>query len=197
MPLIQDAVELFKRNAASVSMRTVEAGDLREAAEYALRAALARPPARRLLPGVGPAPEGARTVFFAGLPDDCYAEVAERARAEGVRAAREGARAFAGGLEVAFSLAFLAAADTASLALDFSSEDARLAPMLAETHVVAVPRSMVTASLEEALPLLVSRTRPAGAWTELVSGSSRTSDIERVLTLGVHGPLELHAVICG
>jgi len=62
------------------------------------------------------------------------------------------------------------------------------ASLLPEVHIAVVHRSQVVWSLEEAL--LMPQVREAAA-TVLITGPSRTADIEMTLTIGVHGPKEL------
>jgi L-lactate dehydrogenase complex protein LldF len=60
------------------------------------------------------------------------------------------------------------------------------ASLLPETHLVILPTSLLVADLPEALQM----TRDA-ANAVLVTGPSRTADIEMALTIGVHGPKEI------
>jgi L-lactate dehydrogenase complex protein LldF len=62
------------------------------------------------------------------------------------------------------------------------------ASLLPETHIAIVHRGQMVSSLEEALCLPQIRGASASV---LISGPSRTADIEMTLTIGVHGPKEL------
>jgi L-lactate dehydrogenase complex protein LldG len=187
----RETLELFRRNAEAAAVRVVEVATFREAALFAVRLAGEKPAAPLLIPGLE-RPEGAgKTLFFSGLPERLFGEVSAAALQAGARAARSGARAYAGALDVGFSVAALGIAETASLVLAHRDEDSRLASMLPETHVAALAASSMVTALEEAAPFIERSLALPGSWTTLVSGCSRTSDIERVLVLGVHGPLEL------
>jgi L-lactate dehydrogenase complex protein LldG len=59
---------------------------------------------------------------------------------------------------------------------------------LPEVHIAIVHKSQIVHFLEEALRL--PQVRQAAA-TVLITGPSRTADIEMTLTIGVHGPKEL------
>ena len=106
---------------------------------------------------------------------------------------RENLREHAADLHTGLTLADWGIADTGSLVLDSSSEDLRLATMLAETHVAVLPVSRLRPDLHgpggRNEPPDGSR-RPS--YLAFITGASRTADIERVLTIGVHGPQELH-----
>jgi len=86
-------------------------------------------------------------------------------------------------------------AETATLVVDSSSEEIRIATMLSEVHVAVLPKSRIVpdaASIEEELTRMM---KAAPGYLAFISGASRTADIERVLTIGVHGPQELHVVM--
>ena len=87
-------------------------------------------------------------------------------------------------------------AETGTLILNSHSEDIRIATMLAETHVAILPAEKIRPdadSLVHELSAVLESDTPS--YTAFITGASRTSDIERVLTIGVHGPRELHILI--
>jgi L-lactate dehydrogenase complex protein LldG len=100
------------------------------------------------------------------------------------------------GLHAGFTVADWGVAETGTLVLDSTSEDVRIATMLAETHVAVLPASKIkpdSMSLENELNSVLKQDAPV--YYAFITGASRTADIERVLAVGVHGPKELHILI--
>ncbi len=97
------------------------------------------------------------------------------------------------------SLAAFGVVETGSIALASADPEERAIGMLTETHLVLLRASELLANLDAAGARLRADTTgaqaKAAAYVTLVTGASRTSDIERVLTIGVHGPRALHVVV--
>lgn len=86
------------------------------------------------------------------------------------------------------SLMEWALADTGSLAQNSTAIDQRLVSSLPTIHIALVPTSGILPDM----PALLSRVNPKEcAYLAMITGPSRTADIERVLTIGVHGPERL------
>ncbi|MFQ5656732.1 MAG: lactate utilization protein C [Candidatus Methylomirabilales bacterium] len=88
-------------------------------------------------------------------------------------------------------------AETGSILVYLDEVDGRLLTMLPEIHVAFLHRDAVVGSMEDGLLLtrylaLKSHAEKRPSYLSWVTGPSRTADIERVLTIGVHGPRELH-----
>jgi L-lactate utilization protein LutC len=87
--------------------------------------------------------------------------------------------------EAGVTLCQAAVAETGSLLIASGPGRSRLASLAPPVHIALVERRSVVASLEEGIALAPGRT----SW--LVTGPSRTADIEGVLVRGVHGPKSL------
>lgn len=95
--------------------------------------------------------------------------------------------------DVGVTGAAYALADTGSLVM-LSAEESRLASLLPPIHVAVVRRDQIVSGLDElltAVPLPAERS----ASLVVITGPSRTADIEQILVRGVHGPGELHVVL--
>lgn len=81
-----------------------------------------------------------------------------------------------------------ALADTGSLAQNSTAIGQRLVSSLSAIHIALVP----TSGMLPDMPALLARVHPKDcAYLAMITGPSRTADIERVLTIGVHGPERL------
>ncbi len=81
-----------------------------------------------------------------------------------------------------------ALADTGSLAQNSTAIEQRLVSSLSTIHIAIVPTSGILPDM----PTLLSKVHPRDcAYLAMITGPSRTADIERVLTIGVHGPERL------
>lgn len=87
-----------------------------------------------------------------------------------------------------------ALAETGTFVMLSSRNEARMISLLPPAHIAIFPRSLILANLDELLSILP---RPADQTSSmvLITGPSRTADIEQILVRGVHGPGEIYAVI--
>jgi len=84
-------------------------------------------------------------------------------------------------------------ADTGSLALLAAPDNERSVSLLPPIHIALLRAEDVVAEIG-ALFDEIQEQEPPSALT-LITGPSRTGDIELTLTIGVHGPGELHVVL--
>ena len=81
-----------------------------------------------------------------------------------------------------------AIAETGTLVITSGPAQPLTASLLPEIHIAIVRRSQIVGTLEEALRDVAIADAASAV---LISGPSRTADIEMTLTIGVHGPKEL------
>jgi L-lactate dehydrogenase complex protein LldG len=101
-------------------------------------------------------------------------------------------RELAADAKVGISQMDWALANTGTLVQTADEVDKRLVSTLPLLHIAIVS----TAALLPDLPAVLTRVDPRkSAYLSFITGPSRTADIERVLTIGVHGPERLIIVM--
>jgi L-lactate dehydrogenase complex protein LldG len=87
-------------------------------------------------------------------------------------------------------------AQTGSVLVTERSAGGRALSVLPPHHVVLASASQLLADLPEAFALLKQKYAPAyPSFISLITGPSRTGDIERILVLGAHGPKKLTIIL--
>ena len=100
------------------------------------------------------------------------------------------------GYDIGLTTAQAAIAETGTLVLESESERHRLVSLVPPVHIAIIDAANICLTLGEALET-VRRAGPAGMspTVTLITGPSRTADIELTLAIGVHGPQELYVIV--
>ena len=98
---------------------------------------------------------------------------------------------------VGLTSAFAAVAETGTLVMLSGPAHPSTLNFLPETHIVVVATERLVGAYEDAL----DRIRAAGdtlpRTVNMITGPSRSGDIEQTLQLGAHGPRRLHVILVG
>ena len=173
-------LKLMRSQAEAVQVVVREVADLAEACQYA--AELTKK-------------QGGAVVAAPGWPKKTIPSLKKIFTGAGLEFLTENLRSRASDLYTGFTRADYGIAETGSLVLESSSEDLRLSTMLSEVHVAVLPKSKIVPDTMALEATLTERFRKPPCYMAFITGASRTADIERVLTIGVHGPQELHLLL--
>jgi len=170
----------FKTNARLAAAKVSRIGSFSEAFDFV--AALISEDTSR--PGIIAAPE-----FSEAELDELQGKLSD------IKIIRKDLHAFSKGIAFALTNAEFGIADTGTLVLNSIDMDKRLATMIADIHIAILPETKIAATAADLIPDLNRLLSGSSAYLAFVTGPSRTADIERVLVVGVHGPLELHILV--
>lgn len=102
-------------------------------------------------------------------------------------------------IPVGVSRAFAGVAETGTLILRSGADSPTTLNFLPATHIVALRADEICGSFEDAWARLRENMGDAAAarTINMITGPSRTADIEQTLQLGAHGPMDLHILVIG
>jgi len=200
-----DIYELFRQKAELVSAFVTEVKTEQEALEYCVALCTKKQACQLLIAGceqpLSPQAEDfcnakqQKIIAAPGLDESRCAELKELCGSNGIKLIHDGLRNHLAGIDIGVTFIDYGIAETGTLVLESSNEDVRLATMISEVHIGILPKSKIRASAFDLENELKSAMQSFPNYTAFITGASRTADIERVLALGVHGPLELHILL--
>jgi L-lactate dehydrogenase complex protein LldG len=91
--------------------------------------------------------------------------------------------------------AFCAIAETGTMVLLTGADTPTATALLPDTHVAVVPASRIVDGMEDAFALIRSERGALPRAVNMISGPSRTGDIEQTIVLGAHGPFRVHVIV--
>ena len=92
---------------------------------------------------------------------------------------------------------FCAIAETGTLVVLAGAESPTATTLLPATHVAVLRADRIVSGMEEAFALIRRERGQVPRAINMISGPSRTGDIEQTVVVGAHGPFRVHIVIVG
>lgn len=137
----------------------------------------------------------AKTVHLASGPNVEKTNCKDVLRESGVRVVDGLDREAIATADAGISFVPYAVAETGSILQVDDSALGRMVSMLPPTHIAIVPSGNIVDTVADALNRVVADYGRMPGYVSFISGPSRTADIERVLTIGVHGPSRLIVIL--
>jgi len=144
--------------------------------------------------GLASALAGGPAAALAGAPTEPGLEVTVWGPALG----RAAAKSIAAGSRTGITSAAWGVAETGTIVLPTGTGQGRLVSLLPPVHIALLPEEHLLPSVAELFRVLAREARTGSALPSslsLATGPSRSADIENDLTIGVHGPVEVHVVL--
>lgn len=124
-----------------------------------------------------------------------------RVMAMGIGGSRGALREAASGADAGLTGVDFAMAETATAVLLPRQGVSRLVSLVPPVHVALVEPAQVIPGMDELFLFrrlaFYEGDRDMGSYMSFITGPSRTADIEMSLSIGVHGPREVHLVVIG
>jgi L-lactate dehydrogenase complex protein LldG len=92
---------------------------------------------------------------------------------------------------------FCAIAETGTVVFTTGANTPTGTTLLPDTHIAIVQSARIVAGMEDAFALIRHGHAQMPRAVNLISGPSRTGDIEQTIVLGAHGPYRLHFLLIG
>jgi L-lactate dehydrogenase complex protein LldG len=107
------------------------------------------------------------------------------------------ARPTAGDDRLGITGCFCAIAETGTLVVLSGADTPTGTTILPDTHIAVVRRQRIVGGMEEAFALIRRECSSPPRAINMISGPSRTGDIEQTIVLGAHGPYRVHILVVG
>ncbi len=92
---------------------------------------------------------------------------------------------------------FCAIAETGTLVVLTGADMPTASALLPDTHVAVVRADRIVSGMEEAFALIRRERGLLPRAINMISGPSRTGDVEQTIVLGAHGPFRVHILVVG
>jgi L-lactate dehydrogenase complex protein LldG len=92
---------------------------------------------------------------------------------------------------------FCAIAETGTLVVLTGADTPTATTLLPDTHIAVVRADRIVSGMEEAFALIRRERGKTPRAINMISGPSRTGDVEQTIVLGAHGPFRVHILVVG